>query len=260
MAFNFLPAGAPISSSDRVRPEGVRAETFLPPEYTSATDRLNKFLSNPLANISSILGPLMAQLAPGEARARGSLRDQFRMAGSLEDSTYGNEARNLERDILGQRSATGVQAGLQYMAPLLQGYAASIPGPLSREYNPLQNFMNLGGSDIGIGGAGGGGGGGFGGGGGRLPSGPFSPFGAPTGGGGAGFSGATQADIDRGILERGDQASRWLQEYGWGGMLSNRSPGQEQIYFNPDFGFTNTNPSLSNNAAFGNYYNEGSEY
>lgn len=88
-------------------------------ELPSFQDILSKGVQSPL--LQTILGPALAALAPGEARARTALTDTFRAAGGLRSGAFGREASSLEGDLLGRRGQLISQILSSFLPQVTQG-------------------------------------------------------------------------------------------------------------------------------------------
>lgn len=77
----------------------------------AAAGQYTDFISNPTASplFQNQLKGLLSSLAPGEAKSRLNLGDEFRNAGNMSSGIYGNAAANLEGDILRNRQTTASQ-------------------------------------------------------------------------------------------------------------------------------------------------------
>lgn len=108
--------------------QATEQSTFLPEQKISAFNQFQSFLQNPLQGIQEILGPLLDELLPSEARARGSLSDVFRKAGAQGSGAFAQASRQLEGDILRNRGQTAIRAGLSFLAPLISGHTGLLAG------------------------------------------------------------------------------------------------------------------------------------
>jgi hypothetical protein len=104
------------------------SKTYLPGEKLTAFEDLRSFLANPMANIMDILAPMLQGLRPSEDAARRSLSDEFRKAGASNSGAFAASARAQENEILNNRWQQATKAGLQYLAPIIQGRVGALQG------------------------------------------------------------------------------------------------------------------------------------
>jgi hypothetical protein len=104
-------------------------------------DILGDLLADPLGNplFTAILGPVLENLVPQEELARRNLRDEFRRAGALKDTTFGRAAAQLEGDVVSRRGSVIAQLAQSLFGDLAQAAALQTQA----ELGPIQEIARV---------------------------------------------------------------------------------------------------------------------